>query len=586
MPRRSKEKTEQQKLAAEARALCETLGKAGRERAASVLQDPALCGAEVSPDQYARAVAAACDVELNKSDDCGDGDQSLLHHRGPQDATAQALKNVWGAGGDFLAALAQDRLSVCMKAAALGETKTVEEEIAKAKAKGAEAMFKLLERRETLVRFTPLDGAIMGAIQWGTKHGGQHAKVAQLLLAANARPNAKDVCGFTPLARCVTCTANDVTLEIGMLLIEHGADGNEKNRFGHMPLLDVVNSNRADCAMLLCEGGADPMIASHFTPSLVPFNNRLLETASWMEISEIFGHAIGRKSVTGSWHLSGQHVTLHGLSRHDLNGKQGVCGRLEPAKMRYAVTLEGEDDAMLIRPRNLRVKKTSLQGERVVLKKLSNAAMNGRQGVAGAFHEARGRWAVILDGETESIAVKPENLEVVAASCTCAYCGVTAPKMSKCSKCFKTTFCSPACREAGFSAHKALCLKFRDGQVTVNPHTCGPPMLDNSNTKCVFFTNPNSRQMGETDDKQRTRYTTTVVKVQTPAQRSDDLLVYNEKRDINFFISPLKCDKHGAIFQSVSDHGVSGRKAYFPARVSPDGAITIDYLDHLPPTNW
>lgn len=195
-----------------------------------MLQDKALCGAAVSPDQHARAVAAACDVELNKSDDCGDGDQSLLRHHGPQDATAQALKNVWGAGGDFLVALAQDRLSVCMKAAALGDTKTVEEQIAKANAEGAEAISQLLERRETLPRFTPLDGAIMGAIQWAhglkvgwlhsevcTKHGGQHAQVAQLLLAAKARPNAKDVCGFTPLARCVTTAANSVTLEIGML---------------------------------------------------------------------------------------------------------------------------------------------------------------------------------------------------------------------------------------------------------------------------------------------------------------------------------------------------------------------------------
>lgn len=189
-----------------------------------------------------------------------------------------------------MAALAQDRLSVCMKAAALGDTKTVEEEIAKAKAEGAEAMFQLLERRETLLRFTPLDGAIMGAIQWAhglkaawlhsevcTKHGGQHAQVAQLLLAAKARPNPKDVCGFMPLARCVTTAANSVTLGIGMLLIEHGADANAGNRFGDVPLLDVINGNRADCAMLLCEGGADPMIAGHFTPSLSPFNNRLLE---------------------------------------------------------------------------------------------------------------------------------------------------------------------------------------------------------------------------------------------------------------------------------------------------------------------
>jgi hypothetical protein len=45
-------------------------------------------------------------------------------------------------------------------------------------------------------------------------------------------------------------------------------------------------------------------------------------------------------------------------------------------------------------------------------------------------------------------------------------------------------------------------------------------------------------------------------------------------------------DQYAAIFQSVSDRGIIGRKAYSNAHLSRDGSVTINYLEHLPPENW
>ena len=88
-------------------------------------------------------------------------------------------------------------------------------------------------------------------------------------------------------------------------------------------------------------------------------------------------------------------------------------------------------------------------------------------------------------------------------------------------------------------------------------------------------------------DNPRGKSKTTVVKVQIPQEDpGGELLVYNEKRDLYFMIAREKCAEHAAIFQSVSNKGVVGHKAYFPARLARDGSVTINYLEHLPPEHW
>ena len=170
-------------------------------------------------------------------------------------------------------------------------------------------------------------------------------------------------------------------------------------------------------------------------------------------------------------------MTLDNLSRQDLNGRQGVCGRLNPAKKRYAVTLPSGDDGgeqtVLVALKNIRVH-CGLEGQRAVLKGLSKEELNGPRGVCGAFREEKGRWTVTLEGESVSIAVKQANLEVVQEFFVCTHCGKVAIEMDKCGKCLKARFCSKVCLQHGFAAHKQQCLLWRAALVTVDPRTCGP----------------------------------------------------------------------------------------------------------------
>ena len=535
--------------------------------------------------QYAAALPAACDQERNSREPFGDGDQSLLRHDGPEDAVAQGLKNVWVQGGDFFPLLQSHGLGNCMLHAVLGNAGALRAEITRARTAGSEVLTQVLtqvlERRETTLRVTPLHGAIMGALQIGRQNHTDHVQVAKMLLEAGARPDAKDIAGYTPMHRCANAMANELTLEIGMLLIEHRADANAMNRFGDAPLMEAVMGNRADCAALLCEAGADPMLPSHFS-GIVPFKMDILDFA--LELKEVFSHALSRKAVTGSFRLAGSSVTLHNLTRAELNGRRGTCDKLVPSKKRYAVTLTDEDgggeQTLLIALKNIRALR-GLEGQRVALKGLSKEELNGRQGVCGAFHEERGRWAITLDGESASIAVKQANLEVLRELFSCTHCGKKAPKMPKCHKCFKARFCSEQCMESGFGAHRELCLQWRQGQVTVDPRTCGPA----GGSFLCSWSDPSGKRMA-VGDNPRGKSKTTIVKVSTPQDPGGDLLVYNEKRDLYFMIAREKCAEHAAIFQSVSDRGVVGRKAYFPARLARDGSVTINYLEHLPPENW
>jgi hypothetical protein len=274
-------------LAEHLRTEFQQLAADSRTRAKATLTSNSIAtGPPVAPHEYAAVVAATNDEALNKRDVFGDGDQSFLTHRGPQDAKTQALKNMWVAGGDFLTLARVGRLSPFMLNCLDGKHEMVAKSLAKATEEGGQAMSQLLAKRETLMRFTPLDGAIYGALQIGKTQGGSHVKVAKLLLNAGSNPDTKDICGSTPLMRCTTCATTELLLDIGLLLIEHGADANMKNRFGETALMETVNSNRPDCAMLLCEGGADPMIARCNNPEQCPFQNRLLGLPAWGQVCQ------------------------------------------------------------------------------------------------------------------------------------------------------------------------------------------------------------------------------------------------------------------------------------------------------------
>eukprot|EP00277_Geminigera_cryophila_P012363 CAMPEP_0179443336 /NCGR_PEP_ID=MMETSP0799-20121207/26767_1 /TAXON_ID=46947 /ORGANISM="Geminigera cryophila, Strain CCMP2564" /LENGTH=148 /DNA_ID=CAMNT_0021229247 /DNA_START=302 /DNA_END=745 /DNA_ORIENTATION=- len=136
-------------------------------------------------------------------------------------------------------------------------------------------------------------------------------------------------------------------------------------------------------------------------------------------------------------------------------------------------------------------------------------------------------------------------------------------------------------------------LTYGKGHVVVDPRTCGPPELYNGDGSLGSIVDPCSSKVQQCGVSKLSRSKTMIVKVQTPEDVKivhdgidDYLMVYNEKHDVHLLVSSKKCAQYAAIVKSVADKGIVGRKAYFPARLAPDGLLTINYLEHLAPQNW
>ena len=583
----------------------------------------------LTPDEVLRAT---CDVEANARDPFGDGDQSFLdmvsvvdRRRPKVDLERQALKNLWCDAGDFFGAFfvairacgyqkgvgmtrePETGLSPFMLACALGDVRRARAALAAAHEAGEEATFRLLERRETNLRVPPLHAVIIGAnnkmtTEAGVKkqcpwsHNADHVQVARLLLDAGARPDSKDVCGYTMFHRCTSAPKQtwEITLEIGKLLLDTRADPDALNRFGDPPLGEVAMGNKVECALLLLEAGASPMQGNHFERSITPDVLARYQPGCY-DLADAFSHAITRKCINGTQRLQGRPVVLHGLNKKELNGIRGVCGRLFSLKQRYAVTVrhvDGSEQELLVQIKNLRAVR-GLEGQRVVLVGLSREELNGREGVCGMLDEVRGRYAVRLAGDSEDVNVKPQNLEAAGTQITCLQCGKTAVRMDKCGKCFKVHFCGAACVAAGWAAHAESCKASRAGQTKLDPRTCGGPMH------------------GAVYDVPEGRGRTTIVKVQVPLpsyvpslpgdrgagvgleEDESVILVYNCKHDLDFFVDKGKCPQgYAALHAAVccpaknAHQQLLGRKVYLSAKCHSDGTVTIDCQDPLPPQNW
>ena len=85
-----------------------------------------------------------------------------------------------------------------------------------------------------------------------------------------------------------------------------------------------------------------------------------------------------------------------------------LTGRLREAEL-LAEGLTPDLTAVAVRASEL------LPGDRVALRGLRAAALNGAKGSLGTFDAASGRWKVAVDGDGVK-AIKPENLEALSAS--------------------------------------------------------------------------------------------------------------------------------------------------------------------------
>ena len=158
---------------------------------------------------------ATTDVSLGDADPYGDGDQRFLSDRGAPKSEAQPLRDLWCSGGDFRKlvytrkATGEGKASPFICACFFGDVQTVHSALATARAEGGDALFRLLERRESTMRFTPLLACVAGTKmhratdasgELDVKRASDCFIIAEALLGAGANVAAKDVAGETGLS--------------------------------------------------------------------------------------------------------------------------------------------------------------------------------------------------------------------------------------------------------------------------------------------------------------------------------------------------------------------------------------------------
>lgn len=129
-----------------------------------------------------------------------------------------------------------------------------------------QTMEELLEKREFLLRFSPLLGCvaasrIVGKGMWppALERSADHLGVARLLLDAGARHDARDVAGYTALHHALSVTWSDTSLAIAMLLLERGANIKAVTRGGRSVACDGLMNRDIVPARLSFEAGFDAL---------------------------------------------------------------------------------------------------------------------------------------------------------------------------------------------------------------------------------------------------------------------------------------------------------------------------------------
>lgn len=213
--------------------------------------------------QARAALTETTDAALNSSQPEGDGDQSFVREALESDP-GRRLKLARVSGMDFATLASRGLLAPFAMTCLTGDLNRAQSMISLSLSSGGAAQVsRLLERRESMMRLTPLMCCITGAQQLqgnlALAGNAQHVALARALLEAGAKPNAKDVGGFTAFHLATNGNAaNAASLQIAAMLPQYGGDPNVRNRFGQVPLIEAVMTTRMDVIECLVHAGADP----------------------------------------------------------------------------------------------------------------------------------------------------------------------------------------------------------------------------------------------------------------------------------------------------------------------------------------
>ena len=197
------------------------------------------------------------------------GDQSPL-----SGGEAQFLRNMWAGGMDFnmLHNPVNDYFSDWLKTIYSGDYEGFLKMI---EGKSDRELKTMLSKRESLYNVSAIFHVVIGARIFGKGNKSQpcvlndaktlnvkndHMKIFIKLLGLGVDVNVHDFAGFTPLHHCVSAMGNEVTFKMAERLLKAGAKVNAKNRFGETPLANVAMTTHYDAVELLLKHGGDPYI--------------------------------------------------------------------------------------------------------------------------------------------------------------------------------------------------------------------------------------------------------------------------------------------------------------------------------------
>lgn len=197
----------------------------------------------------------------------GDGDQTQLQG-GPEQLEEYHWEEL--NTGDDYSPMTNENLSQWCKDCYNGNTERVEDRLE------TDDSIKLwLDYRESSLRFNGLFHVVAGATSLVMKDGdarvhkadesGNHVRCMKLLLSKGANPNSRDICGYSPLHHCIMHVLTPLTMQLGDILLENGADIDAVNRFGCSPIFEAIQACQLTSIDFLMERGASVHVKDNQT---------------------------------------------------------------------------------------------------------------------------------------------------------------------------------------------------------------------------------------------------------------------------------------------------------------------------------
>lgn len=466
------------------------------------------------------------------------------------------------------------------RACYLGRAGEVASALAAATAAGGEAVGRLLERRESMLRLSPLLCAVCGSRQRppSVPADADHRRVVSLLLAAGARVGARDVAGYAAVHHATLSGSGAASLRLLPLLASApGFDVDARTRLGRTALHEPSMRRMGAQVEALAGAGADPDAADNdgLSPAFVAAR-------------------VGFPAAMAAFEAAAR-----------ARARAGAAARRAPPPPGAGAAAAG-----------------AWAGRRAVVRGLAaRPNLNGRAGRLGAWHAARGRYELLLPGE-DVLAVRPDNLTLEpedppGAGDACDGCGARpgARALLRCSACSVAMFCSPRCLRESWAGHRAACAALEAACVAVVPVEPGDPYAHggaaaaaasvvNLNYAAASAGAPQPPSTAAAAAAAGGRPPATdrrfVVKLQIPLDepppgtpepmRSQlrSLLVYDAARAVQRSVAPGN-PSYGALVGRVKRDGVGGAgkphgcKAYFKAALRKDGALLVYFAAALPP---